>query len=103
MQAGQTVAFHCCQVNNIDQKGDQLKSVLSHVAVQLLKTMPNTLDSMPTRSIRRKTDSLQWGKDARLAIDVIAEILSNLERATIIIGKVDLMRGDWKDPVSMLL
>ena len=42
-------------------------------------------------------DGLQWGKEAELVLDVLAEIFLTLENVTLIIDRADLMRGDWEE------
>jgi hypothetical protein len=78
-------------------KGHRFISMLNHLILQILETMPYALDSTFTKSIWRKMDSLQWGKEAGLVLDLLAEIFSTLENATLIIDRADLMRGDWEE------
>jgi hypothetical protein len=80
-----------------NEKGDRFISILNHLILQILETMPSALDSTFTKSIWRKIDCLQWGKEAGLVLDVLAEILSALESVTLIIDRADLMRGDWEE------
>lgn len=95
--AGEAVAFHCCQVMDTNGKGDRFISMLNHLIFQILETMPSSLDSTFTKSIWRKMDGLQWGKEEGLVLDVLAEIFLALENVTLIIDRADLMRGDWEE------
>jgi hypothetical protein len=100
--AGQTVAFHCCQVMDSNEKGDRFVSMLNHLTLQILEKMPYTIASTSAKSIWRKVDSLQRGKEAGLILNVLAEIFSTLEMVTLIIDRADHMRGDWEESISEL-
>ena len=79
------------------EKGDRFIPMLNHLTLQILEAIPHALDSTLIKSIWKKMDDLQWGKDAGLVLDVLAGIFSTLEKVTLIIDRADLMRGDWEE------
>ena len=100
--AGETVAFHCCQVVDSSERGDGFISVLNHLTLQILETMPRALNSTSTKSIRNKINEPKWGKDVTLALKVLAEAISALASVILIIDRADLMRVDWEECISTM-
>ncbi|KAK9413710.1 putative Fungal STAND N-terminal Goodbye domain-containing protein [Seiridium unicorne] len=95
-RAGEVVALRCCQTTDTIDRGDELVDMLSHLAIQILDGMSRGLNSVATKSISWKIDSPEWGRNVRLGLKVLAEILSSLEIVTLMIDRADLVHGDWE-------
>jgi hypothetical protein len=101
-QADEVAAYHCCQVLDTSEPGDRFAPMLSHLALQILESMPQPLDPESVKSVRRIIDDPRWGSDPALILEVLAEILPTLKKVTLIVDRADLLRGDWEDCIGRL-
>jgi hypothetical protein len=102
-QKKEIFVFHCCQTADSADFGDDLGSLLAHLILQLLELNPQILtDPNKLKWIESKVDHRDWGKSPQIALDVLADIVRQFGKVTLILDRIDLMRGGWEENAVML-
>lgn len=90
-------AFHCCQTKDSADFGDDLGSLLGHLILQLLELNPQILtDPNKLKWIESKVNHGDWGKSPQIALDVLVDLIRHFGKVTLILDRIDLMRGGWE-------